>query len=84
MTSILLENVSPTLSLPTGIISWSGNRPGVSLPTTNILPSAMILNSNNNNSTQTPNDNSKTIINSDTNDDDVTGDDEYPTICLIQ
>jgi len=77
MTSILLENISPILSLPP---SNKTNSP----MTTNILPSEMILKSNNNNTTQTQMDNSKTIINSDTNDDDVTGDDEYPTICLIQ
>lgn len=77
MTSILLENISPTLSNKTNI--------GINSPTmTHILPSAIILNSNNNKTTQKQNDNSETIINSDTNDDDVTGDDEYPTICLIQ
>ena len=80
MTSILLENISPTLSNKTNIVSSSINSPTM----THILPSAIILNSNNNTTTQKQNDNSETIINSDTNDDDVTSDDEYPTICLIQ
>ena len=92
MTSILLDYVAPLNTykqLPNDNINNTVPSPIASQNIT-ILPSVMILQSKKNNSTlntiQTSNNNDsiETPINSESNNDDVTGDDQYPTICLVQ